>query len=164
MAAPVVKRAGRFPHPGCVVTVSGRPIHCAEPAAPSRRPAGDRNRSTVSSAPAAGISDESNVGQANYGGVGYGYSADALAGVGFTPGATVHAGGLRFTWTSRKACSPTTSWPPGRRCSSAGRRVPTPVPVDPNKTVKSITFPDVSNTTSGGATSMHVWAVSLGTT
>ncbi len=36
-------------------------------------------------------------------------------------------------------------------------------PVDPSKTVKSITFPDVSNTTSGGATSMHIWAVSLGT-
>ena len=40
----------------------------------------------------------------------------------------------------------------------------TTVPVDPNKTVKSITFPNVSNTVDGGATAMHIWAVSLGTT
>jgi hypothetical protein len=35
----------------------------------------------------------------------------------------------------------------------------TTVPVDANKTVQSITLPDVSNTTSGGATSMHIWSV-----
>jgi hypothetical protein len=40
----------------------------------------------------------------------------------------------------------------------------TTVPVDPSKTVQSITFPDVSDTTSGGATAMHIWSVSLGTT
>ena len=40
----------------------------------------------------------------------------------------------------------------------------TTVPVDPSKTVKSITFPNVSNTVDGGATAMHIWAVSLGTT
>jgi hypothetical protein len=39
----------------------------------------------------------------------------------------------------------------------------TTVPVDPSKTVESITFPNVSNTTSGGATAMHIWAVALGT-
>ena len=40
----------------------------------------------------------------------------------------------------------------------------TTVPIDSSKTVASVTFPNVSNTTSGGATSMHIWAVSLGTT
>jgi predicted alpha-1,2-mannosidase len=40
----------------------------------------------------------------------------------------------------------------------------TTVPVDPNKTVASVTFPNVSNTTDGGATAMHIWAVALGTT
>jgi hypothetical protein len=40
----------------------------------------------------------------------------------------------------------------------------TTVAVEPNRTVESITFPNVSNTTGGGATAMHIWAVSLGTT
>ncbi|HWD70279.1 MAG TPA: IPT/TIG domain-containing protein, partial [Solirubrobacteraceae bacterium] len=39
----------------------------------------------------------------------------------------------------------------------------TTVPVDSSRTVASITFPNVSNTTSGGATAMHIWAVALGT-
>jgi hypothetical protein len=40
----------------------------------------------------------------------------------------------------------------------------TTVPVDPSKTVQSVTFPDVSDTTNGGATAMHIWSVALGTT
>jgi hypothetical protein len=40
----------------------------------------------------------------------------------------------------------------------------TTVAVDPSKTVESVTFPNVSNTVSGGATAMHIWAVSLGKT
>lgn len=40
----------------------------------------------------------------------------------------------------------------------------TPVPVDPSNTVQSITFPNVSNMTSQGASAPHIWAVSLGTT
>lgn len=39
----------------------------------------------------------------------------------------------------------------------------TTVPVDPTKTVASITLPSVSNTTNGGATAMHIWSISLGT-
>jgi hypothetical protein len=38
------------------------------------------------------------------------------------------------------------------------------VPVDPSKTVQSITLPNVSDTTSDGATAMHIWSVGLGTT
>jgi predicted alpha-1,2-mannosidase len=38
----------------------------------------------------------------------------------------------------------------------------TTVPVDSSKTVASVTFPDVSNTTSNGATAMHIFALSLG--
>jgi hypothetical protein len=40
----------------------------------------------------------------------------------------------------------------------------TTIPVDPSKTVVSITLPSVSDTTSGGATAMHIWAISLGST
>jgi predicted alpha-1,2-mannosidase len=39
----------------------------------------------------------------------------------------------------------------------------TAVPVDPAKTVASITFPYVSNTTANGAMAMHIFAVALGT-
>jgi len=55
-----------------------------------------------------GTSPDNNQSCADYDGVGFSYSADALAGpsVGFTPGATVHADGLTFTWTSGKPCSP----------------------------------------------------------
>ncbi len=181
-----------------------------------------------------GTSPDNNETCANYDGVGFSYSANALAGVGFTPGATVKADGLTFTWTSGKPCSPdnilaagqtmlvsgpagantlgllesstdggtqgtitinytdgssstatvtSSDWAGGpgatetaaatlayRNSTSGGSQqltvyvYATTVPVDPNKTVKSITFPDVSNTTGGGATSMHVWAVSVGTT
>ena len=54
----------------------------------------------------AGISPDSNQSCANYDGVGYSYSADALAKDGLTPGATVTAGGLTFTWPNVPACSP----------------------------------------------------------
>lgn len=181
-----------------------------------------------------GASPDGNESCANYDGVGYSYSADALAAVGFTPGATVKADGLTFTWTNGKPCSSdnilaagqtmlvsgpagantlgllesstdggtqgtitinysdgssstatitSSDWAGGPGATeTAAATLPyrnstsgssqqltvyvyaTTVPVDPNKTVKSITFPDVSNTTSGGATSMHIWSVSLGTT
>jgi predicted alpha-1,2-mannosidase len=181
-----------------------------------------------------GTSPDDNQSCANYDGVGYSYSANALTGVGFTPGATVHADGLTFTWTSGQPCSPdnilaagqtmlvsgpagantlgllesssdggnqgtitidytdgssstatvtSSDWAQGPGATeTAAATLPyrnsisgssqqltvyvyaTTVPVDPNKTVKSITFPDVSNTTSGGASAMHIWSVSLGTT
>jgi predicted alpha-1,2-mannosidase len=38
----------------------------------------------------------------------------------------------------------------------------TTVPVDPSKTVASITFPDVSNTIGSSISAMHIWAVSTG--
>ena len=181
-----------------------------------------------------GTSPDDSQSCANYDGVGYSYSANALSSAGFTPGATVKADGLTFTWTSGKPCSPdnilaagqtmlvsgpagantlgllesstdggtqgtitinytdgssstetvtSSDWAGGPGATeTAAATLPyrnstsgssqqltvyvyaTTVPVDPTKTVKSITFPDVSNTTSGGATSMHIWAVSLGTT
>ncbi len=181
-----------------------------------------------------GTSPDANQGCANYDGVGYSYSADALASAGFTPGATVHAVGLAFKWTSGQPCSPDNilaagqtmlvSGPTGANTlgllesstdggtqgtitinytdgssstatissgdwaggpsstETAAATLPyrnstsgasqqltvyvyaTTVPVDPSKTVQSITLPNVSNTISGGATAMHIWAVSLGTT
>ena len=53
-----------------------------------------------------GISPDSNQSCANYDGDGYSYSADALAKDGLTPGATVTADGLSFTWPNVAACSP----------------------------------------------------------
>jgi hypothetical protein len=38
----------------------------------------------------------------------------------------------------------------------------TTVPVDPSKTVASVTFPDVSNHVGSGVTAMHIFALSLG--
>jgi predicted alpha-1,2-mannosidase len=181
-----------------------------------------------------GTSPDSNQSCANYDGVGYSYSADALSNAGLKPGATISADGLTFDWTSAQPCSPdnilaagqtmlvsgpagsntlgllesstdggtqgkitinytdgtsstatitSSDWAQGpsstetvaaalpyRNSDSGGSQqltvyvYATTVPVDPNKTVQSITFPNVSNTTSGGATSMHIWAVSLGTT
>ena len=46
----------------------------------------------------AGISPDNNQACANYDGVGFSYSADALAKAGITPGGTVNADGLTFTW------------------------------------------------------------------
>ena len=53
-----------------------------------------------------GTSPDNNQACANYDGVGYSYSANALASAGFTPGATVSADGLTFKWTSGQPCSP----------------------------------------------------------
>jgi hypothetical protein len=53
----------------------------------------------------AGISADSNEVCANYDGVGFSYSADALAKAGITPGGTVTADGLTFTWPSVPACA-----------------------------------------------------------
>ena len=53
-----------------------------------------------------GTSPDDNQSCANYDGVGYSYSANALASAGLTPGATVKADGLAFTWSSGKPCSP----------------------------------------------------------
>jgi predicted alpha-1,2-mannosidase len=181
-----------------------------------------------------GTSPDNNQSCADYDGVGYSYSANALAAGGFTPGATVKADGLTFTWTSGQPCAPdnilaagqtmllsgpagsttlgllesssdggtqgtitinytdgtsstatvtSSDWAGGPGATeTAAATLPyrnstsgssqqltayvyaTTVPVDPTKTVKSITFPNVSNTTSGGATAMHIWAVTLGTT
>ncbi len=181
-----------------------------------------------------GTSPDNNQSCANYDGVGYSYSATALASAGLTPGASVSADGLTFKWTSGAPCSPdnilaagqtmlvsgpagsntlgllesstdggsqgtitinytdgtsstatvsASDWAGGPGATeTAAATLPyrnstsgssqqltvyvyaTTVPVDPSKTVESITFPNVSNTTSGGATAMHIWAVSLGTT
>jgi predicted alpha-1,2-mannosidase len=54
----------------------------------------------------AGISPDSNQACANYDGDGYSYSAEALAQNGLTPGATVTADGLSFTWPDVQACAP----------------------------------------------------------
>jgi beta-glucosidase len=47
-----------------------------------------------------GVSDDSNPAAGNFDGGGYSYSAQALASVGITPGATVKSGGFSFTWPS----------------------------------------------------------------
>jgi predicted alpha-1,2-mannosidase len=51
-----------------------------------------------------GISPDNNQQCANYDGDGYSYSADALAKAGLTPGSTVTADGLTFTWPNVPAC------------------------------------------------------------
>jgi predicted alpha-1,2-mannosidase len=180
-----------------------------------------------------GTSPDDNQACANYDGVGYSYSANALTAAGLSPGATISADGLTFKWTSAQPCSPdnilaagqtmlvsspagantlgllesstdggtqgtitinytdgtsstatisSSDWANGPgtnevaaattayRNSTGGSSqqltvyvYATTVPVDPSKTVQSVTFPDVSNTIDGGATAMHIWAVSLGT-
>jgi predicted alpha-1,2-mannosidase len=45
-----------------------------------------------------GISDDSNVNAANFDGGGWSYSAEALQSVGVTPGGTVKAGDINYTW------------------------------------------------------------------
>ncbi|HEX3617095.1 MAG TPA: GH92 family glycosyl hydrolase [Solirubrobacteraceae bacterium] len=181
-----------------------------------------------------GTSPDDNQACSNFDGVGYSYSATALAAAGLTPGATVSADGLTFKWTSGQPCSPdnilaagqtmlvsgpagantlgllenstdggtqgtitinytdgtsstatitSSDWANGPgttetaaatmpyRNSTSGSSqqltvyvYATTVAVDPSKTVQSITLPNVSDTTSGGATAMHIWSVSLGTT
>jgi len=54
----------------------------------------------------AGISPDANQACANYDGDGFSYSADALAGAGLVPGATVNADGHTFTWPNVPACAP----------------------------------------------------------
>jgi hypothetical protein len=46
----------------------------------------------------AGVSDDSNVNAANFDGGGWSYSAEALAAQGVTPGSTVKAGDISYTW------------------------------------------------------------------
>jgi hypothetical protein len=181
-----------------------------------------------------GTSPDNNQSCANYDGVGFSYSGTALAGAGFTPGATVNADGLTFKWTTGQPCGPdnilaagqtmlvsgpagsntlgllesstdggtqgtitinytdgssstatvtSSDWAQGPGATeTAAATLPyrnstsgssqqltvyvyaTTVAVDPTKTVASVTFPNVSNTTSGGATAMHIWAISLGKT
>jgi predicted alpha-1,2-mannosidase len=53
-----------------------------------------------------GISPDNDQTCANYDGDGYSYSATALADSGLTPGATVTADGLSFTWPNVAACTP----------------------------------------------------------
>jgi beta-glucosidase len=54
----------------------------------------------------AGVSDDSNPAAGNFDGGGYSYSAQALASVGITPGATINSGGFSFTWPSAQPGQP----------------------------------------------------------
>jgi hypothetical protein len=169
---------------------------------------------------------------ANFDGVGFSYSADALAKQALTPGATVDADGLTFTWPNVPACAMDNILAAGQTMLVQGKSgastlgllgsstnggsqgtvtinytdgtsstqtvsfndwasspgsgdtavatmpyrnsiggssqtitmyvFATTVPVDSSKTVASVTLPDVSNTVAGGATSMHIFALSLG--
>jgi hypothetical protein len=54
----------------------------------------------------AGISDDSATSCADYDGDGYSYSAQGLAAAGLTPGGTVTADGLTFTWPDVASCAP----------------------------------------------------------
>jgi predicted alpha-1,2-mannosidase len=180
----------------------------------------------------AGISDDSNTACANYDGDGFSYSAQALAAAGLTPGSTVTAGGLTFTWPDVAACAngnilaagqamlvngtagasklgllesstngstsgtititytdgtsataalSSSDWAGGpgtnetavatmsyRNMVSGGSQAitmyvyATTVPIDPSKTVASITFPDVSNAVGSNTSAMHIFAISLG--
>jgi predicted alpha-1,2-mannosidase len=179
-----------------------------------------------------GISPDDDQTCANMDGDGYSYSATALGDAGLTPGATVTAGGLSFTWPNVAACSPdnilaagqtmlvngtagastlgllgastnggsegtvTISYTDGtsstetvsfndwasspgdgdtavatmsyrNSVSGASQAITmyvfaTTVPVDPSKTVASITFPDVSSQVGSSTTAMHIFALSLG--
>lgn len=53
-----------------------------------------------------GISPNSDTSCANYDGDGYSYSAEALAAAGLTPGKSVTADGLTFTWPNVASCQP----------------------------------------------------------
>ena len=54
----------------------------------------------------AGTSPDSDQSCANFDGLGYSYSATGLASAGLSPGATVTAGGLTYTWPGAAPCSP----------------------------------------------------------
>ncbi len=53
-----------------------------------------------------GISDDANPSAGNFDGAGYSYSEQALTAAGFGPGATVHQGGISFTWPNVPAGQP----------------------------------------------------------
>ena len=53
-----------------------------------------------------GVSTDSNSSAADFDGDGYSYSATALSNAGVTPGSTVSAGGVNFTWPGAAAGSP----------------------------------------------------------
>ncbi len=53
----------------------------------------------------AGISDDSNTSCADFDGDGFSYSAQALSAAGLTPGGTVSADGLTFTWPNVASCA-----------------------------------------------------------
>jgi hypothetical protein len=181
----------------------------------------------------AGISDDSATSCADFDGGGFSYSAEALAAAGLTPGGTVSADGLTFTWPNVAACADdnilaagqtmlvsgtagasklgllessseggtsgpitinytdgtsttetvsSSDWAGGpgttetaaatmsyRNVASGGSQAitmyiyATTVPIDTSKTVASVTFPDISNTTGSGNTSaMHIFSVTTG--
>jgi predicted alpha-1,2-mannosidase len=68
-----------------------------------------------------GISPDSNQACANYDGVGFSYSADALAKAGITPGGTVTADGLAFTWPNVPACAADNMLASGQTMLVAGK-------------------------------------------
>src|SRR5207249_2257882 len=53
-----------------------------------------------------GVSDDADMSTSNYDGYGYSYSAQALAAVGYMPGATVSVGGTSFTLPASKPGEP----------------------------------------------------------
>jgi predicted alpha-1,2-mannosidase len=53
-----------------------------------------------------GVSDDADQGAANYDGSGFSYSAEALAAAGLTPGATVSADGISYSWPEAQPGEP----------------------------------------------------------
>jgi lysophospholipase L1-like esterase len=179
-----------------------------------------------------GTSPDDDQACASLDGVGFSFSQQALAAAGLTPGATVTAGGLSYTWPDAPACTQdnivagaqtilvhpvqgastlglvgtstngeaqgtvlirysdgTTStgtvvfgdWAgapvagdttvaamPYRNSASGTSQqltvqvCATQVPVDPAKTVASVTLPDVGYAVGSGVTAMHIFALSFG--
>jgi predicted alpha-1,2-mannosidase len=170
--------------------------------------------------------------EANFDGDGYSYSAEALAAAGLTPGGTVSADGLTFTWPNVASCAndnilaagqtmlvngaagasklgllesasngpasgpitvtytdgtsttqtvTSSDWANGpgpdetavatmsyRNADGGGNQAitmyvyATTVPIDPSKTVASITFPDIGTTIVNSTPAMHIFAVTTG--
>ncbi|HEY3715459.1 MAG TPA: glycoside hydrolase family 3 C-terminal domain-containing protein [Jatrophihabitantaceae bacterium] len=67
-----------------------------------------------------GISDDANPAGGNFDGSGYSYSAQALATIGLTPGATATYGGLAFHWPDAAAGAPDMVTAAGQTISLAG--------------------------------------------
>ncbi|MDI5963450.1 GH92 family glycosyl hydrolase [Streptantibioticus silvisoli] len=177
-----------------------------------------------------GITDDSDTSCADFDGLGYSYSAQALSAAGLTPGGTVTSDGLTYTWPKAASCKNddilaagqtilvngtagasklgllesssngstsgpvTVTYTDGtsttrtvsssdwagsagpdetavatmsyRNASGAGSQAitmyvyATTVPIDPTRTVASVTFPDVSATVANSA--MHVFALTTG--